>query len=68
MSATFAGVCVSAMGLACPSGIPLEREQAQSLAQPGPAADTIRFNSFFVDRAPLEIQAGTMDLYLYGLR
>jgi peptide/nickel transport system substrate-binding protein len=36
--------------------------------QPGPAADTIRFNSYFVDRAPLEIQAGTMDLYLYGLR
>ena len=32
---------------------------------PGPAADTIRFNSYFVDRAPLEIQAGTMDLYLY---
>ena len=36
--------------------------------QPGPAADTIRFNSYFVDRAPLEIQAGTMDLYLFGLR
>ena len=36
--------------------------------QPGPAADTIRFNSYFVDRAPLEVQAGTMDLYLYGLR
>ena len=37
-------------------------------ARPGPAADTIRFNSYFVDRAPLEIQAGTMDLYLFGLR
>lgn len=36
--------------------------------QPGPAADTIRFNSYFVDRAPLEVEAGTMDLYLYGLR
>jgi peptide/nickel transport system substrate-binding protein len=36
--------------------------------QPGPAADTLRFNSYFVDRAPLEVQAGTMDLYLFGLR
>ncbi len=35
---------------------------------PGPATDTIRFNAYSVDRAPLEIQAGTMDLYLYGLR
>lgn len=36
--------------------------------EPGPAADTLRFNSYFVDRAPLEVEAGTMDLYLYGLR
>ncbi|MFN8622484.1 MAG: ABC transporter substrate-binding protein [Chloroflexota bacterium] len=36
--------------------------------RPGPASDTLTFNSYFVDKAPLEIQAGTMDLYLYGLR
>ena len=26
------------------------------------------FNSVFVDRAPLELQAGTIDMYLYGLK
>ena len=36
--------------------------------QPGPAADRLLFNSFFVDRAPLDIEAGNMDLYLYGLK
>ena len=39
-----------------------------SAQQTGPAADTIRFKSFFVDRAPLDLQAGNMDMYLYGLR
>lgn len=36
--------------------------------RPGPAVDTLLFKSFFVDRAPLDLQAGNMDLYLYGLR
>jgi peptide/nickel transport system substrate-binding protein len=36
--------------------------------QPGPAADHVTFQSVFVDTAPLEIQAGNIDLYVYGLR
>ena len=36
--------------------------------RPGPAADRLLFNSFFVDRAPLDIEAGNMDLYLFGLK
>ncbi len=36
--------------------------------QPGPAADRLLYNSFFVDRAPLDIEAGNMDLYLFGLK
>ncbi len=37
-------------------------------ARPGPASDHLTFQSVFVDTAPLEIQAGNIDLYLYGLR
>ena len=36
--------------------------------QPGPAADRLLYNSFFVDRAPLDIEADNMDVYLYGLK
>ncbi len=36
--------------------------------RPGPAADRLLYNSFFVERAPLDIEAGAMDLYLYGLK
>jgi peptide/nickel transport system substrate-binding protein len=35
---------------------------------PGPAAERLLYNSFFVDRAPLDIEADAMDLYLYGLK
>jgi peptide/nickel transport system substrate-binding protein len=35
---------------------------------PGPRTDKLLFNSFFVDRAPLELQAGNMDMYLYSLK
>lgn len=34
----------------------------------GPASDSIFFQSFHVDRAPVEIQQNRMDLYLYGVR
>lgn len=37
-------------------------------ALPGPAADTLFFRSFHVDRAPLELRDGNMDLYFFGLR
>ncbi len=39
-----------------------------SSALPGPAADKVTFKSVFVDTAPLELQAGNIDMYLYGLR
>jgi hypothetical protein len=36
--------------------------------RPGPAAERLLYNSFFVDRAPLDIEADNMDLYLFGLK
>jgi peptide/nickel transport system substrate-binding protein len=35
---------------------------------PGPAADTVTFSAFNVDQAPLNIEHGDMDLYLFGLK
>ena len=35
--------------------------------RPGPAVDRILFRSFHVDRAPLELDAQNMDLYMYSL-
>ena len=34
----------------------------------GPASSKILFQSFHVDRAPIEIQQNNMDLYLYGIK
>jgi peptide/nickel transport system substrate-binding protein len=36
--------------------------------RPGPAAERLLFRSFHVDRAPLDLRAGNMDLYFFGLR
>ena len=36
--------------------------------KPGPAVDTLYFRAFDVDRAPLELQAGEMDLYFFSLK
>jgi peptide/nickel transport system substrate-binding protein len=36
--------------------------------QPGPAVDKLFFRAFDVDRAPLELEAGQMDLYYYNLK
>lgn len=36
--------------------------------RPGPAADRILFRAFDVDRAPRDLEAGRMDLYLYSLK
>lgn len=36
--------------------------------QPGPAVETLYFKSFNVDRAPLDLAAGEMDLYYYNLK
>ena len=35
---------------------------------PGPAADRLFFRAFDVDRAPLDLRAGEMDIYYYGLK
>ena len=42
--------------------------ESPAAGRPGPAADKLLWKSFFVDRAPLDLQAGNMDLYMYGLR
>ncbi len=34
----------------------------------GPAVETLMFRAFDVDRAPLDLQAGEMDLYYYNLK
>lgn len=36
--------------------------------RPGPASEKIYFKAFHVDRAPLDIQSGAMDLYLFSLK
>ena len=36
--------------------------------QPGPAAERLLYTQFDVDRAPLDIEAGNMDVYLFGLK
>lgn len=36
--------------------------------QPGPAVDKLYFKAFNVDRAPLDLEAGEMDIYYYNLK
>ena len=36
--------------------------------KPGPAVDTIYFRAFDVDRASRDLEAGNMDLYMFGLK
>jgi peptide/nickel transport system substrate-binding protein len=36
--------------------------------KPGPAAERLLYDAFFVDRAPLDIESGNMDIYLYSLK
>ncbi len=36
--------------------------------KPGPAAETLTFRAFDVDRAPADLLAGNMDLYAYNLK
>ena len=35
---------------------------------PGPAVDTVYFRAFDVDRASRDLEAGNMDLYMFGLK
>ncbi len=41
---------------------------AQEATQPGPAVDVVTFGAYNVDQAPLNIQNGDIDLYLFGLK
>jgi len=75
--APFAGarfILGAALGLALASAsLPLaataqDDEYEPPHDKPGPAAERLLYNSFFVDRAPLDIEAGNMDLYLFGLK
>ncbi|MCB0062439.1 MAG: hypothetical protein KDE19_09995 [Caldilineaceae bacterium] len=45
-----------------------QEEYTPPTAKPGPAVETLYFKSFNVDRAPLDIEAGEMDLYYYNLK
>ncbi len=73
----FAGarsILAAGLGLAVAGGLLPASSLAQDEAyqpphdKPGPAAERLLYNSFFVDRAPLDIEAGNMDLYLFGLK
>lgn len=79
--AAIAAVAILAIGLSgvvsaqSPGALPAPAEspapgepRGASGGQPGPASDHLTFQSVFVDTAPLEVQAGNIDLYVYGLR
>ena len=54
---------------ALPLGVAAQEDAPEPPHQrPGPAADRLLFTQFDVDRAPLDIEAGNMDLYLFGLK
>jgi len=64
-----AALGLALVGAAVPAAALAQDEAAQPPHdQPGPAAERLLYNSFFVDRAPLDIQADEMDIYLYGLK
>ena len=48
------------------AGIAYAADPEQS--QTGPAVDKVYFKAFHVDRAPLDLAQGNMDLYLFGLK
>ncbi len=43
-------------------------QAAPPAQEPGPAVDRVFFKAFNVDRAPLDLQQGNMDLYIFGLK
>jgi len=57
-----------ASGLAADPCAVFAQEASPTAGLPGPAADTITFSAFNVDQAPLNIQNGDMDLYLFSLK
>jgi peptide/nickel transport system substrate-binding protein len=62
----------SALGVSAPLLAELaaspELALAQDGSQAGAATDVLTFSAFNVDQAPLNIQNGDMDLYLFGLK
>ena len=63
----------AALGLSAPlaSLIAAQPEAAfaqDAAAQPGPAVDVVTFGAYNVDQAPLNIQNGDIDLYLFSLK
>ena len=67
----------TALGLSASAAATLAGQTAAFQASPaagsaattvGPALDSLIFSSFNVDQAPLQIQNGEMDLYLFGLK
>lgn len=65
----------AALGIAAPVLSALATHPEAALAAPaaqqlppGPAVDTLTFSAFNVDQAPLNIQNGDMDVYLFGLK
>src|SRR5690606_20511260 len=57
-------LALAALALGAAAPVALADEAASA---PGPASDVIRFRAFDVDRAPRDLEAGRMDLYLYSL-
>jgi peptide/nickel transport system substrate-binding protein len=57
-------VLLLTVALGVTSAIAAEPEQSQT----GPAVDKVFFKAFHVDRAPLDLAQGNMDLYLFGLK
>ena len=49
-------------------GTTTQKEYTPPHSQPGPAVDTINFSAFAVEIASKELEAGSMDLYLYSLK
>ena len=62
----------AALGMSAPLATLLARQPeavfAQEATQPGPAVDVVTFGAYNVDQAPLNIQNGDIDLYLFGLK
>ncbi|HKG27029.1 MAG TPA: ABC transporter substrate-binding protein [Thermomicrobiales bacterium] len=61
----------AALGLSAPMISLLARQPEAVFAQEptvGPAVDTVTFGAYNVDQAPLNIQNGDIDLYIFGLK
>ena len=58
------------LGLALVAALagPMAVHGAPPAQEAGPVVDRVFFKSFNVDRAPLDLQQGSMDLYLFGLK